>query len=309
MNNQYHQYKPLFAVLIILAGLVSCEKIIDISIPDKERKIVVNGLIISGQPVVVNLSRSLSVLENDSLIAIPGANVNLFHGNDLIGKLDEKIQGSYTLPDFTPEVGQSYRLTASANGLNPVEATAVLPPLVPMISVDTATLTGEWGQQELRLSVKFKDPAGVHNMYGFGVTVTYKEFDYSTMTYTGRKQTNQAYLYGETDRFLKDESTNFEGRLYFEDLLFDGQTKTVEFGVSDYSFYESDTVWLTINMEQIDRPYYFYMLSYNAYQQANGNPFSEPVQVYTNVTGGFGIFSGSSSASYSIITHGMRKFE
>ena len=66
---------------------------------------------------------------------------------------------------------------------------------------------------------------------------------------------------------------------------------------------------MNVRMEQIDPSYYRYVLSYNAYQQAHGNPFSEPVQVYTNVTGGYGIFSGSSSTGYTFVVKGMRKFE
>jgi hypothetical protein len=38
-------YRVVPALLIILAGLFSCEKIIDISVPDRERKMVVNGLL------------------------------------------------------------------------------------------------------------------------------------------------------------------------------------------------------------------------------------------------------------------------
>ena len=258
------RYRLQLAAILAVFGLVSCEKIIDISIPDKERKIVVNGLISPNHQVRVNLSRSLSVLENDSLISITGGDVSLFHGTDLIGKFQEETGGYYSLPDFKPQVGQTYRLTASYDGLNPVEANAILPPLVPIVSVDTATLIGEWGQQELRLSVKFNDPAGVHNVYGFGVDVTYKEFDYGTMTYTGKKLSHPSYIFGNSDKFLKDESTNFEGKLFFEDLLFDGLMKTVEFGITDYSFFESDTVWLDVKMEQIDPSYYLYVLSYDA---------------------------------------------
>lgn len=296
------------AAFLAFFGLASCEKIIDISIPEKERKIVVNGLMSPDKPVRIHLSRSLSVLENDSLIAIRGADASLFNGTDLIGKLLEESAGYYYLPSFKPVVGQTYRLTATYDGLKPIEAIATLPPVVPIVSVDTATLTGEWGQQELRLAVKFLDPAGVHNVYGFGIDVTYKEFDYGTMSYTGKKLSRPTYLYSNNDGFLKDESTDFEGKLYFEDLLFDGQMKTVEFGITDYSFFESDTVWLDVKMEQVDLPYYLYVLSYESYQQAHGNPFSEPVQVYTNVQGGYGIFAGSSTSNIPIVIRGSRKF-
>lgn len=298
----------LMPVAIVICGLISCEKIIDISIPEKERKIVVNGLINPDKNVRVNLSQSISVLEKDTVIPIVGGDVNLYHGTDLIGKLSEESGGFYSLPDFKPQIGQSYRLTATGNGLKSVEATAVLPPLVPFISVDTATLINQWGGRELRLAIKFKDPANVKNVYGFGVDLTTKEFDYSTMSYTGRKLTNTAYLYANADKLLQDETHYFEGKLFFDDLLFDGLTKTVELSVSDYSLFESDTIWVEVRMEQIDPSYYLYAVSNEAYQGAHGNPFSEPVQVYTNVSGGYGIFAGSSAARFPLVILGKRKF-
>ncbi len=308
MENQNFRFRLLMAAVIGFAGLISCEKVIDISVPDKERKIVVNGLISPEKPVRINLSKSLSILDIDSIIAIKGSNVNLFHGNDLIGKLLEDSGGFYSLSGFIPEVGESYRLTAAVNGMQSIEAEAVLPPVVPLISADTATLTTQWGSQELRVTLKFQDPAGDKNIYGFGVAVTVKEFDYATMTYTGHKVTRNSYLYKSSQGPVKDEFHNFEGKLYCDDLLFNGLTKSVEFGVSDYSFFESDTVWLTVKMEQIDPSYYLYAISNEEYQNAHGNPFSEPVQVFTNVKGGYGVFAGSSVVNFPLVITGMRKF-
>jgi hypothetical protein len=258
--------------------------------------------------VRVHISRSLSVLENDSLMALAGADVSLYDGDQVIAKFQEQSQGFYSIPGFYPQAGHTYRLNASHATTGSVVASAYLPPVVPILSVDTATFTTEWGQQGLRLSVRFSDPPGQHNIYAFGAEATFKEFDYQTMSYTGKKLTHPVYIYDNDDQFIKEESINFDGTLYFEDLLFDGQSKTVTFGISDYSYYDSDTVWLKVQMEQIDPSYFLYVRSYKAYEQARGNPFAEPVQVYTNVQGGYGIFAGSSAAGFSIITAGRRRF-
>jgi len=302
------KYSTRLVLFLIISALMSCEKIIDITIPDRDRKIVVNGLISPDKPVSVNLSRSLSVLETDTLDFISGAEVTLFHGNDQVGKLKEGYSGNYYLTDFLPQVGESYRLTASAGDLTPIEATALVPAVVPFMEVDTTTLTGEWGQKELRLRIKFHDPAGIKNIYAFGVDMTFKEYDYNTMTWTGKKNTQPVYLFGNNDQFLQDESHEFQGKLFFDDKLFDGMEKSVEFGLSDYTYFNSDTIWLTVRMEQIDPSYFLYIVSSEAYQQANGNPFSEPVQVFTNVNHGYGIFGGSSASLFQMILKGMGKY-
>ena len=54
----------------------------------------------------------------------------------------------------------------------------------------------------------------------------------------------------------------------------------------------------------IDKPFYKYVVSNEAYQAAHNNPFAEPVQVYTNITGGFGIFSGYSFSSQRLLLFG-----
>ncbi len=38
--------------------------------------------------------------------------------------------------------------------------------------------------------------------------------------------------------------------------------------------------------------YYNYMKSITKYGMSLGNPFSQPVQVYSNINNGFGIFAG-----------------
>jgi len=309
MQKSMTRHRLLLSAAFLVFGLASCEKIIDISIPDKERKIVVNGLVTPDQKIRVNLSQSLSVLDKDSTIMISGGDLNLYSGTNLIGKFLQDSAGFYSLPGFQATVGNSYRLTASYGALKPIEATATLPPVVPIISVDTTTSYGPYGPQELQISVTFKDPAGVHNVYSLSADMTYNEFDYYTMTNTGKKVTEWAFFSGNTDQFVKDETTNFNGRLYFDDLLFDGLNKTVTFGASIYSSWASDTIWLDVKLEQLDPSYYRYILSYYSYQQAHGNPFSEPVQVYTNVKDGYGIFSGSSSSDYPIIIYGKRKLE
>ncbi|MDD4645348.1 MAG: DUF4249 domain-containing protein [Bacteroidales bacterium] len=309
MTNRKIRYPILLAALPVFIGLFACEKTIDISIPDQKRKIVVNGLISQEDIVSVNISRSLSVLEDDNIVPLHGADVSLFQGTDLIGKLQEGTDGDYSLPDFKPQTGLNYHLTVSGEGMEAVEALAAVPQMVQIVSLDTATITQSYGAEEFQVSVKFNDPPAVRNFYSFGIDIIYKEIDYSTMEYTGNLVTTAAYLNtDDSDDFIKSESSEFEGKLYFEDLLFDGMTKTVNFVTSGYNYFYSDTIWLNIRINQIDPSFFRYIKSYMAYQDSHGNPFSEPVQVFTNVTGGYGIFAGTSTTSFLVIKRGQDKY-
>ena len=292
----------LMGFILLLA--MGCEKIIDINIPDSERKVVVNGIISADQTLSVNLSKSLTVLEPDELVYLTGADVNLFNGAVMVGKLAADTAGQYFLPGFKPQTGLTYRLTVDYPGLKSIEATTTVPEMVPITSYDTLITTSEWGYKDYRLKVVFDDPENVPNYYGLSVFITFKEIDYLTMEPTGKVITRLLYIYSDSDLFLKDESHNYGGKIYFDDLLFDGQNKTTEVGIYDYMFYEADTVQVEVHLEQLDPSYYKYVVSNEAYQSAHNNPFAEPVQVYTNVSGGFGIFSSYSFASRSFTVIG-----
>ena len=61
--NSPYQIKKVFVIMFTLFfTLTSCEKIIDVKIPDTDRKIVINGLINPDSLVHINLSRSLDKL-------------------------------------------------------------------------------------------------------------------------------------------------------------------------------------------------------------------------------------------------------
>lgn len=290
----------IFLGIISLPALLitsSCEKIIPIDIPETDRKIVVNGLISPEFPVAVNLSKSLTVLEEDEFVFLQNAVVQLFENQTPVGTLTADTGGIYRLPEFFPGVGKSYKLTVDYPGLTSIEAETTVPEKVEITGWDTVSVINDWQLPELKLQVRFLDPAGIQNLYGFSVTLTYKEFDFITMRPTGRWITQPAFVSEDDDRFLQDESHQYGGKLYFEDLVFDGQTKTMNVRLPDYKYLISDTIRVDINLEQVDRSFYRYVVSSEAYQRSRNNPFSEPVQVYTNVTGGFGIFSSFSSSS------------
>jgi hypothetical protein len=296
-----------FVIGFSLLLLMGCEKIIDVDIPESERKIVVNSILSEDQTASVYLSRSLTVLEPDEFVYINGADVCLFNGELMIGKFTADTAGQYYLQGFKPQPGLTYRLTVDYPGLNPVEAVTTVPDFVPIVSWDTIAIVSEWGTRDYQLKVVFDDPSGIANYYGLSVYITFKEIDYMTMEPTGRMITRLVYLYSGSDLFLQDESHNYGGKIYFDDLLFDGQTKTTEVGLYDYAIYESDTVWIDLHLEQLAPAFYKYVVSNEGYQEAHNNPFAEPVQVYTNISGGLGIFSSYSFASRSFTMTGSGK--
>ena len=85
------------------------------------------------------------------------------------------------------------------------------------------------------------------------------------------------------------------------DILFNGQTKSLEISLPNEDNYwnEAGYIWsyrnigLRFYLHNISQDYYYYRRSLELYNQSSDNPFAQPVQVYSNIENGFGIFAGA----------------
>ena len=91
--------------------------------------------------------------------------------------------------------------------------------------------------------------------------------------------------------------------LVLHDLLFNGQNKALEIELKDFEkdiyidkdgyFYSYKTLSITLYLHNISKSYYYYRTSLELYENASRNPFAQPVQVFSNISNGFGIFAGA----------------
>ena len=112
-----------------------------------------------------------------------------------------------------------------------------------------------------------------------------------------------------TDEVFQDGGSPFREQGLFNDLLFNGQNKNLELEIPNeeyWNFIDGSTEWsykrlsLTLYLHNISKSYYYYRTSLELYQNASGNPFAQPVQVYSNIDNGFGIFAGSQVSYFNL---------
>ena len=83
----------------------------------------------------------------------------------------------------------------------------------------------------------------------------------------------------------------FENEIYFSDDYFNGAHYSFDFTIG--SFFGGERVGpMRYVLESITPEYYKYLTSLRLQQDRADDPFAQPVQVFTNVEGGVGIFSG-----------------
>ncbi len=277
-----NRYIAAFTVLttIIGLGVASCEKYIDFDEEIKQPKLVINGVINPDSTFDIHISRSLSVLDNADLSIVENATVNILSENGSVYEtLAYDYEGHY-LGTLQPENDEVYTVEVTAPNFDPVSATTHIPSLIDLSSVDTLGVEDVNGFQELQLTITFQDVPNESNFYMLEV-------------YAADIVSGQIYLYPMTmrsdDVTLGLEEDGYSDQILFSDELFDGDQKTLIIYVEDTRDYDD---YIEIRMTSITEDLQRYAITQNAYENNRGNPFAQPVQVYSNVEGGFGIFGG-----------------
>ena len=181
--------KTKIHILFLLTALFySCEKTIEFNGANMDPKIVVQGNLLSGDPIRALVYKSRSLLSDEEFYnSLPNAIVKLYENNEYIetleyaGRVDtfrkqlpydvvkEYIftNGNYSAKTVA-EVGKTYRLEISCDGFDPVTCETTIPAPVEITKVDTITEVSDIGNGPVKNSwiyIYFKDPEGTKNYY------------------------------------------------------------------------------------------------------------------------------------------------
>jgi len=296
---------PLFLILSALT-LSNCTKEIEFDAQDIAPRIVVNSLFTNDSIWSAHISRSVGVLETTSYTTIDNASVNIFDDNaNLVTTLTHQGDGLYTSPTgVSPQPNQSYTLEASASGYESVNATNSIPSAVPIYQLDTVTSTNNDGETILEATITFQDPPNISNYYMLEVFVTgmyYDEWEQDSIEIREPLQISCDDINVETvNRFNFGGFENTYLYLMLKDQNFDGENYSLTFSVINYAELKEMDLFGEIRLVNTSEEYFNYLKSFNMYQRTINNPFATPVQVYSNVNNGMGIFAGGTLTSWTV---------
>ena len=318
--------------IIALLGITlftSCEKEIEFNGEQIDPKLVVNSLLEPGKPISANISQSVFFLDNnpnslppDDLVATLYVNGNCIgemtpHTDTLasysIWNPNESWMGHivkvYT-HDYCPAEGDIVKITASANGFDDVEgSSSALPNEVNWRQTDLQPHYWDVSYYEyegdtswyisatMELYVEVTDPNPGKTDY-FKIYVdggnTYDETGCSFYISTSYSDPVFGGTISENDIIeIVDLPSGPEG--VFTDVLFDGKSYTIKLPLYLYITYwgenHPDSFPLLVQLQHLTKEYYYYL---NTCDQGDEimQYFSEPIQTYTNVEGGYGIVGG-----------------
>jgi hypothetical protein len=269
--------------------LLSCEKEIPLDADQKEPRIVVNSIFGDGDTIYVHVSESRDVLYEGVLPNITTANLKLTDASgNILGDFAHQGDGVYKLSNYLPIAGQTYRLIVTNTGFDQVEAQTQTPSVIAISAADTLRKN-----DEMNYSIKFSDDPSTTNYYAIAIEkIVIGEDGF------GGYYMYSDYYFETNEIFTQNGSADVDGTKYGSIFLFSDATFSGGQCVFDASSYipveSTDSTIVVVSLMSLSEDYFKYKLSLEKYQETAGDPFAQPVQVYSNVENGFGIFGGYS---------------
>lgn len=278
--------------LVFLIIIQACTKIVDIDLPEHDEKIIVNSFFTDGRPIKVHLTKSISVLE-DSIPLCENAFIQLLENNTVIDTLNRS--GDYYYSDIIPEVAKEYSMIISIPGMDSVICRDIIPEKTNLQScvLTKSVMTDEDGFVINELQLNFQDFAGP-DFYEVELTAETIVTEYKMEIWFMK---NSDPIITSTGLLDYNPKT-----LIFSDKMFDGKSCSVKVyyaiqsGEPDYR--------LKVIFRSVSESYFRYKEKQFAYlftlETDIFSGMSEPIQLYSNIIGGYGIFAGYSADNRTI---------
>ena len=260
----------------------SCIKEVEFSGEETAPLPVLNALVTDGDTALyVDLTKSLFFLRKGGFAPITDATVTLtLNGIDY--HMDIFNDSVYTLQHgFSAGDVLSVTADVSEFGLLTTETVAV--PSQPILVDAVSEIDSE--RDNRTFTLRFVDNPAQQNYY----RIRFYHED------TASAEIKYEYIGCYDTRTLLDNSdypsVNFGQNLFFGDSHFNGDTCKLD--IETLNTLETQKVYYVV-VENISESMYKYGSTLHRYDNSRGNPFTEPVQVYTNISGWMGVLAAKS---------------
>lgn len=278
--------------------LISCEKEVKLDPEFTESKIVVNGILKAGETPKIDISRSESILYGESKFAsmpfLSNATAKLYDSNqNLLGIFVHDSAGIYLLPGVEIYSGQDYSLIVSCIGYDDVWASTHIPEQIEVLVVES-----QIKDELISYDIVLADNPSENNFYA--LTISQIGYYCQGPACSGSPNRTMCTQMLEVANIEPTISGDKCSQVFlFSDENFNGNTFI--FNATQNFYDETDSTIIEITLKSLTEDYFKYKVTNEAYDEIQPDPFSQPVQVFTNIENGFGVFAGSSVFTNKII--------
>lgn len=287
--------KKILLISIISSLLTACERETHMNIPPQTPKLATQSL--TGQNVFPQayLTRTRGVTDplpisgQTDIYLVRNATVLLYE-NDVLKDSLKYNSGleRYKATTAKIQAGKTYKLVLSAPGFPTAEAISVTPVLVPInnLSFTRNARNDIDGNPQDEVKLSFSDNGSTEDYYLVRIQDANRNILYCVNT---NDKDVEKLVY--EDPFYPDDCLQSD-RLLLSDKNFNGTNKTLIFYTEAGALEPMPGQGkATVELLHINKEYYTYIKSLNTRENADDNPFAEPVNLYTNVKNGYGMFT------------------
>lgn len=293
--------QDIFIGLILILLVSSCETTERIDdFPLRPSKLVLNSLFTADSMWTFQVSKSLSVLDNAEIKLIDNALIEIYQDDNLIESVTQQDSDKwYRSVSTTPQAGIDYTVKVTAPGFgSTLIADSYVPQFVPVTEVealiDTSNVGGdEWyyGSASAKMKISFSDPAAKDNYYQLSViAVDTTEYFYNE-EWIKENYYSSRYLSSD-DPAISNADGDYYSTLLFYDEYFNGKDYILEVEFEEWEYIPNRSY--IIRLTSLSEESFNYFRSVMTYNNSQHDPFAEPVEIFSNIENGFGIFAGFS---------------
>ncbi|MGB1241177.1 MAG: DUF4249 family protein [Chitinophagales bacterium] len=321
------QYISLLFLMACSLILASCDEdsfntVVEVDLSEYGNQMVVIAAFQPDMPYFeesqfyVRLVKSNDVLKSDdSFEIISDASVVIVEDENLQIPLTHTGSGYYLAPvDIgRPKEGTNYHIEVNSPEFGTATANSNVPKKA---SFKNAYISNEdyidpsGGNEKVEITIELEDEASIENYYYLTVNSIYSNPEFGiedswVVCFSSSDPVFDADEYGSDFIEIEEAADVYYcgGITTFRDLLFEGESKTFKIYVDHYEIfdysYNPDTGEeirtrrdIQLILGSMSRDIYNYKRSARSQSWNQDNPFAEPIQVYSNIEGGVGIFGG-----------------
>lgn len=274
----------------------SCEKAIDVNVPPYDRKLTLSSVnAMGGDPIYVLAGTTASIQDQakNPDLAIKNAEIKLYV--DGVYKETMVYDSYYGYPSNTAaEAGRKYTIKVTAPTYGEAEVSSIAPSVVAITNVARIRdiRKNEDGDMQDAIDVTFTDPATEGDHY---IVRIQSPLDSGIMNFKFCVNSSDPSVETQAGGVADVNDCLDNKGIFMRDVLFNGKQKVIRFyAKSDLMqpmFDGTDSVYAKVELFHVPEAYFKYTQTATKAMDSNGDPFTEPVNVYTNVSNGFGIFA------------------
>jgi hypothetical protein len=289
----------IIGVAISFLFLFSCQKQIEIDFPHPEKKLIVNGFLMPDSLIKIRVGKLIPFNNEISNFPVNDAVCEITEKGGETEILESEGNGFYSSQNITVESGKIYTLHVRKTDFPEVAATDTVPfpPTIDSMFYEHNTLYAPLDERYYNsLNVLINDDSNISNYYELSLILRDPDSTYSNLRVIIERSDDLAIL----NTGLTDYQPE---HLPFSDAVFNGESYHCSAyyklpGGSGPDFegnYNYPEYYMDVHLNSCSYQYYQYSRSMILHLRNRENILFEwvgnPVSLYSNVEGGYGIFA------------------